>query len=126
MNRPSAKTIAVKKHRARKYGLRIVVYLVLCLFLFFFIFPVAMMWMNAIKDPIELQTEYNPTKLPKRVNLQSVQQAWTKGRMSRYFTNSVIVAVPRVVGVIVLAALAGFAFGKLKFPGNIFPAFYLD
>lgn len=118
MNRPSAKTIALKKHRVKKYGVRIVVYLVLCLFLFFFIFPVAMMWMNAIKDPIELRTEYNPTKLPKRVNLQSIQQAWTKGRMSRYFTNSVIVTVPRVAGVIVLAALAGFAFGKLKFPGN--------
>ncbi len=32
--------------------------------------------------------------------------------------NSVLVAVPRVAGVLILSSLAGYAFGKLKFWGR--------
>lgn len=105
-------------YKARRLAVRAVVYLVLVLFLAFFLFPVALMWMNAIKDPVELRTQYNPLLLPQKVNLISIQEAWTVGRMGRYFKNSVIVAVPRVAGILILSSLAGFAFGKLKFPGN--------
>jgi ABC-type glycerol-3-phosphate transport system permease component len=106
------------RFKARRLIHRAVVFVVLILFLAFFLFPVALMWMNAVKDPVELRTEYNPLRFARKVSLVSIREAWNVGRMGRYFTNSVIVAVPRVVGILILSSLAGFAFGKLKFPGS--------
>ena len=59
-----------------------------------------------------------PFALPESLNFSNYVKAWTQGNFSRYFFNSVIVTLPSVVGVVLVSALAGYAFARLKFRGK--------
>ncbi|WP_419992463.1 carbohydrate ABC transporter permease [Streptomyces boninensis] len=50
--------------------------------------------------------------------------AWTRGHFGTYLGNSVLVAAVVVLATTVLATLAGYAFGVMRFPGST-PLFYL-
>jgi ABC-type glycerol-3-phosphate transport system permease component len=78
--------------------------------------PIVWIVLAGLKDAAELNS--NPFSFPKQVTFEHFRDAWTVGKMGKYFGNSVIVAVPRVAGILALSALAGYAFGKLKFPGR--------
>lgn len=99
---------------------RLPLYLILVVVLVFVSFPILLMWMNALKDPSIVATTFNPLSLPDQLSLRGPYLAWTIGNMQRYFLNSVIVAVPRVIGILAIASLAGYGFGKLQFPGRDF------
>ncbi len=43
---------------------------------------------------------------------------FSHGRLPRWFLNSAIVSTGQVIGVLALSSLAGYAFGRLKFPGR--------
>lgn len=93
-----------------------IIYFVLIVFLFISVLPIFWVVMAALKDSVELNS--NPFSLPKSITFANISEAWTVGRMNDYFLNSVIVAVPRVFAILALSTLAGFAFGKLAFPGR--------
>ena len=79
------------------------------------------MWQAALVPTDRLNMD--PFALPVKITFDNIIKAWTVGKMSTYMINSVLVAVPRVAGVLILSSLAGYAFGKLKFWGrdkNIF------
>lgn len=99
----------------------ITLYAILIVFLMISVLPIFWFVMVALKDAAELNS--NPFALPKAITFDNIVEAWTVGKMKQYFVNSVIVAVPRVFAILVLATLAGYAFGKLKFPGRD-PLFY--
>jgi len=84
--------------------------------LFISIMPLVWTWIAAVKDPVELNQD--PFSWPEKWTFGNLQQAWFVGKMNLYFINSIIIAVPRVLGILTLACLAGYAFGKLKFPGQ--------
>ena len=54
--------------------------------------------------------------IPTHPTVQNYVQAWTENNFSRYFVNSLIVAIATVVITVVFAALAAFAFARYKFP----------
>ena len=62
-------------------------------------------WWNAIKDPFNFTIDNYETVLTQR-------------RMARSFLNSVIITVPSTFLVILVAALAAYAFAWMKFPGR--------
>ncbi|KPK47200.1 MAG: sugar ABC transporter permease [Dehalococcoidia bacterium SM23_28_2] len=62
-------------------------------------------WWNAIKEPFDLTVG----------NYQSVLE---KQGMARAFVNSIIITVPSTVLVILVAALAAYAFAWMKFPAR--------
>ncbi|MDO4549282.1 MAG: carbohydrate ABC transporter permease, partial [Clostridia bacterium] len=94
------------------------IYLVLIATLFISIMPIFFSWMAAFKPESEFLTHPNPLSFPQTWTLENFAEAWTTGKMGSYMLNSVAVAVPTVLGVLILASLAGFAFGKLNFPGR--------
>lgn len=94
------------------------IYAVLLLVLYISVMPIFFSWMAAFKPKKELMTFRNPLTFPHTWTLENFPKAWTTGKMGGYMLNSLCVAVPCVIGVVILAALAGFAFGKLKFPGR--------
>jgi ABC-type glycerol-3-phosphate transport system permease component len=100
----------------------LMIYTILTIFLIISVMPIVWFVLAGLKETSELNE--NPFSLPKAITFQNIIDAWTIGKMGDYFMNSVIVAVPRVFFVIVLSALAGYAFAKLKFPGRE-PLFYL-
>ncbi|MGB8195810.1 MAG: carbohydrate ABC transporter permease [Acidimicrobiales bacterium] len=54
--------------------------------------------------------------IPTHPTVQNYVQAWTENSFSRYFVNSLIVAIATVVITVVLASLAAFAFARYQFP----------
>ncbi|MBS4195698.1 carbohydrate ABC transporter permease [Lederbergia citri] len=103
---------------------KVLVYIILIIFLLISIMPILWILLAALKDPLELNQ--NPFTFPKAITFINFIDAWTVGKMGQYFFNSVIVAFPRVIVILILSSLAGYAFGKLKFPGrNLFFFFFL-
>jgi ABC-type glycerol-3-phosphate transport system permease component len=54
--------------------------------------------------------------IPTHPTVQNYVQAWTENSFSRYFLNSLVVAMATVVITVVFASLAAFAFARYTFP----------
>lgn len=105
-------------YRARRPLKWFFLYAFLIFMLVFSVYPILFSWFAAFKTKQELMTSPNPLSFPVSFTLQNFADAWTVGRMSRYMLNSICVTVPTVIGVLFLASMAGFGFGKLRFPGR--------
>lgn len=95
---------------------KVLTYAVLILTLLISIMPLIWMWQAAMVPSNKLNVD--PFAIPTSLTLENIKKAWTTGKMNIYMVNSVLVAIPRVLGVLVLSSLAGYAFGKLKFKGR--------
>lgn len=78
--------------------------------------PFAWMIMGALKSRADVGD--NPLGLPAVWHWENIAEAWRVGHFDRYFMNSVYIAVPTVVGVLVLSTLASYAFATMRFPGR--------
>lgn len=96
----------------------VIIYLILLIFLYISLMPIVFTWFAAFKPSTELLTNRDPLSFPKEFQLENFKEAWTVGRMGTYMKNSLTVTIPTVLGVLFLASMAGFSFGKLKFPGS--------
>lgn len=95
---------------------QILTYVVLIITLLISIMPLIWMWQAALVPSNKLNVD--PFAIPTALTLDNIKKAWTTGKMNIYMVNSIMVAIPRVLGVLVLSSLAGYAFGKLKFKGR--------
>lgn len=76
-------------------------------------------WM--IFSSLKTNTEYIASGirlLPEAAQWDNFIRAWRVGHFSTYFANSAIVTASTVVIVVVLSALAGYALGRVRFPGS--------
>lgn len=96
--------------------------MVLLVFTALSLFPVALVVSTALRSPEEVRTD--PFGLFTSFSLTNISNAWTQGHFGHYFFNSVILAVPSTILVVVLSIAAGYSFARCRFPGrNLF--FYL-
>ncbi|CAA9570731.1 MAG: N-Acetyl-D-glucosamine ABC transport system, permease protein 2 [uncultured Thermomicrobiales bacterium] len=92
------------------------VYVPLTILLVFAVAPLVLAWFTAFKSGDQIiQSPFLPPIPP---TLDNLIEAWTVGRFGVYFKNSLIISVVDVVGMVVVASLAGYAFGRLRFPGQ--------
>jgi multiple sugar transport system permease protein/raffinose/stachyose/melibiose transport system permease protein len=56
--------------------------------------------------------------IPREFHFQNYILAWKEGGFGRYFLNSIIYTVSVVIGIIIVASLAAYAFSRLRFPGR--------
>ena len=80
------------------------------------LYPILVTWFTALRPAKESQQD--PFGLPWPPIWENVANAWVKGRFGDYLMNSVIIAVPTVIGVVVLSALAGYGIARFRFPGR--------
>jgi len=92
------------------------VYIPLCILFVFAVGPLLLTWFTAFKT--DRQQLVSPYGLPLPPTFDNVREAWTVGRFGVYFRNSVIISVADVVGMLVIASPAGYAFARLRFPGQ--------
>jgi ABC-type glycerol-3-phosphate transport system permease component len=98
--------------------------LILIFFLLIAILPLLWMWFAAFR--VSDVSNADPFSWPKALTFDNLIRAWTVGHMSIYIVNSFLVAIPRATCILLLASLAGFAFGKLKWKyQNAFFSFIL-
>lgn len=96
--------------------LRNIRYGVLILFVVLFVGPVLWIAFLSVKTKQEFAT--NPLGLPIDPQWANFIQAWDQGRFSVYLPNTILYAVAVVIGVGILACLAGYALAKVPFPGR--------
>ncbi len=87
--------------------------------IFFALIVVApMLWVLFTSLKTTREIAMSPFGLPTTPRWENYAEAWTVGRFSKYFLNSVIVTIPIVVGSVSLSCLAGYGFARFKFPGS--------
>ena len=106
-------SVSVRQRRPRGW---LLVYIPLIALLIFAVAPLMLAWFTAFKSAE--QQLVNPYGLPIPPTLENLKEAWTVGRFGIYFKNSVIISVADVIGMVIVASLAGYAFARLQFPGQ--------
>ncbi len=102
------------KGKMRK--LRIIIgYLTLILIAISMLYPFFAMINLSFADENAIFTEAGKL-IHTNLTLQNYKNVFTELPMSRYFFNSLVVAVVATIGQVLFAALAGYAFARLKFP----------
>ncbi len=56
--------------------------------------------------------------IPKEFHFENYILAWKEGGFSRYFLNSILYTTSVVIGIIIIASLAAYAFSRFRFPGR--------
>ncbi len=79
-------------------------------------FPFAWVLITSLNTPDQVLT-FPPSFVP-HWQWQNYVQAWEAAPWVQYFLNTLFIASATVVLVIITSALAGFAFGALRFPGR--------
>lgn len=79
--------------------------------------PFAWMVITSVKPDRDLLTL--PPILPSQLSADHYQQLFAAQPFYRYIVNSVIVSVATTAVCLVVGSLAGYAFGRLQFPGRI-------
>src|SRR5574344_804128 len=69
--------------------------------------------------------KYPPTILIKNITLHNYESVFSQLPITRYFLNSLFVAIITTIGQVIFSALAGYAFAKLKFKGSAFLFFLI-
>ena len=88
------------------------------------LFPVALLmavpliWMVITSLSSLADTRRFPPGLPSTLRWGNYVAAWTQSPFARWLGNSAIVSVTCVLSNLVLCSLAGYAFARLRFPGN--------
>ncbi len=111
-----AATTARRRRRPAEIVMFLAKYAVLIAVALLCLIPFIWVWSSALKSPAEIFDA--PLALPAHPTLKNVVNAWVKGRLGKYFLNSVIVAVPIVFFTVALSSLASYAFARNSFPGR--------
>ncbi|HHV63427.1 MAG TPA: carbohydrate ABC transporter permease [Firmicutes bacterium] len=67
---------------------------------------------------LKASVSWPPQIIPRPVMWQNYVEAWNKAPFGRFFINSFIQAFFVVIGQVITASLAGYAFARLRFPGR--------
>jgi glucose/mannose transport system permease protein len=103
---------------------RVFIYVVLVVFALFYLLPLYVMVVNALKPLTEI-THGNMMNLPQVWTLEPWRQAWSTAQigveptgLKPYFLNSILMVVPAVAISTVLGALNGYVLTKWRFRGD--------
>ncbi len=106
-----------QKKTIKRIGLTII-YILLGLWALFTFIPLLWMLSSSFKDSSAI-TAVPPELIPKKPTLDSYKRIFESGGgLGRWFLNSTIVAGISTIINVFFAAMAGYAFSKLRFPGR--------
>jgi ABC-type glycerol-3-phosphate transport system permease component len=97
-------------------ALRLLQYTLLIVFALICLVPLFWVLSSSLKNTREIaMNAFGP---PVVFRWENYVEAWTVGRFSRYFNNSVIVTVPIVLASVFFSALAGYGLARFPLPGG--------
>lgn len=88
----------------------------LCLFFALFFYPFWWMLVNSLNTAT--QVFGTPTLLPRSWQWQNYVEIFRVQPFGRHYLNTVVLAVGGTAGNVLVAALSGYAFARLRFPGR--------
>ena len=92
-------------------------YLFLIVSCFFTIVPMVFLLMLSLRTKVDIIRE-GVLSIPDRLHFENYVTAWKTGHFSTYFSNSIMISVISVVGVVVLATLIAYALVYYDFKGK--------
>lgn len=78
--------------------------------------PLLLAWITAFKTAHQVVTD--PYGLPAPPTTGNLHSAWTTGSFGQYFINSLIISAGAVIGMVLLASMAGYALARFSFWGR--------
>ncbi len=108
------KTVAY--YKVKKILLNAVVYMFLISVAITCLFP--LLWMVSSSLKTQETVFKDMSIIPKEFHFENYYQALKEGEFGRYFLNSIFYTVSVVVGIVIVASLAAYAFSRFQFPGR--------
>lgn len=96
---------------------RVAIHLVLLVIAIGFLTPLVYIAINSFKTQEEIWSS-SPSLLPRVWTLDNYAAVAESGRFADYFINSVVITIAAVLLTTAAAALAGYGFAKIPFPGR--------
>jgi len=97
---------------------RALTYLMLSLVALLILLPFLWMITTALRAPGEEVIRFGPLLIPRHVHFENFTQAWETAPFGRYFFNSFFVAMVTTLAFLATSAMGGYAFARLRFPGQ--------
>lgn len=110
--------------KAKRRATNILLYLVFILVAVFFLFPILWTLSLSFKTVPELY-QVPPSLLPESLNFDNYIYLIEQVKILRGVGNSVVITVATIVGTMVLAIPAAYAFSRIKFKGSNFVQFLI-
>jgi raffinose/stachyose/melibiose transport system permease protein len=82
------------------------------------LFPLSWMVSSSLKTQSTIFKDMS--LIPKTLHFENYILAWKEGGFGNYFLNSILYTTSVVIGIIIIASLAAYAFSRLRFPGRKF------
>ncbi len=95
---------------------RVALYGLLCLMAVPFVFPTWWMVTSSVK-PISEILAWPPSVVPTSVSLDGYRDVFTLQPFAQQYFNSAYIALVVTIGTMAVAALSGYAFARIRFPG---------
>lgn len=111
----SASAVQTSRSRSRSGRVlsRLLVTFGLILIALLVFYPISLLLFTAAKTPAELaQNTFGP---PMSISFKNLIDVWQTEDISRYLINSIIVTLGVVAGTVILSAMGGFGFARLRF-----------
>jgi multiple sugar transport system permease protein len=96
---------------------RLLTILLLITFTIILLAPLGWLVSTALKGPAQIFT-YPPEWIPNPALWSNFRESTTIYPFGRYATNTLIIAVLNILGVLLTASMAAYAFARLRFPGR--------
>ncbi|MCM8801392.1 MAG: carbohydrate ABC transporter permease [Candidatus Omnitrophica bacterium] len=103
-------------YKTKRITINLIIHLFLLTVAVSCLFPLLWMLSSSLKTQETIFKDMSI--IPKEFHFENYYLAWKEGGFGRYFLNSVIYTVSVVIGIIVVASLAAYAFSRLSFPGK--------
>lgn len=103
-------------YKTKKILVNVVIYIFLTLVAISCLFPLLWMVSSSLKTQ---ETVFKDMSLiPKEFHFENYYLAIKEGEFGRYFLNSIFYTASVVIGIIIIASLAAYAFSRFEFPGR--------
>ncbi len=103
-------------YKSKKIVVNVIIHLFLIAVTITCLFPLFWMVSSSLKTQ---ETIFKDMSLiPKEFHFENYILAWKEGGFDRYFLNSIFYTVSVVIGIIIIASLAAYAFSRFRFPGR--------
>lgn len=107
----------IRAWRVARLGGYALTYTLLLLLSAFFILPLVWIVSTSLKSPQELMV-WPPIWIPSPIMWSNYAEAFVRAGFARYVLNTLIVAVPSVIGAVLSNSLVAYGFARVRWPGR--------
>lgn len=103
-------------YKTKRVTINLLIHLFLITVAITCLFP--LLWMVSSSLKTQEMIFKDMSLIPREFHFENYYLAWKEGGFGRYFLNSIFYTVSVVIGIVLVASLAAYAFSRLRFPGK--------